>query len=461
MCASARKKTDSTSPGSVLVVDDEKSMLEMLEIVLGDEHYQVTITPDPLEALKMVKKRKFDVVVQDLKMPKMDGIELLEKIKSIKPALPVIIITAFSTWDNAVQAMRLGAFDYIKKPFDTDNVRAVVARALQQKRNFEKTTGAPLIDVRDIVGSSPIMQKMLASVRRVAATNSTVIIQGESGTGKELIARALHYNSLRSKEVFISVNCGAFTETLLESELFGHVRGAFTGAVSDRKGLFEIANKGTLFLDEVAEMSPATQVKLLRVLETRQFMPVGGASTRSVDVRFIAATNRDLEEELVSGRFREDLYYRLNVIPLKIPPLRERTEDIPLLAGHFLALYSRNMGKNVTDISQAAKARLLAHDWPGNVRELENVIQRAVALCEGEAIEDFEITTTRQLESALTRVELPDTGVDLEEITAGIERKYIERALEMTKGHQGQAADVLGITVRSLRYKMKKLGINI
>jgi DNA-binding NtrC family response regulator len=445
----------------VLVVDDEPSMLEMMEIILQKENYDIATTPDPLEALKLVKQQDFDVIVQDIKMPKMDGIELLEKIKDLKPKLPVIIITAFSTWDNAVEAMRLGAFDYIKKPFDTDNIRVVVARAAEQKRNLEDAVSAPLIDVGEIVGSSPAMIKVLATVRRIAATDSTVIIGGESGTGKELIARALHYNSTRSREAFIALNCGAFAETLLESELFGHVRGSFTGAVSDKKGLFEIAHKGTLFLDEVSEMSPAIQVKLLRVLENRQFLPVGGTVPRQVDVRFITATNRNLREEVANGRFREDLFYRLNVIPLRIPPLRERKEDIPLLAGHFLAIYSKTMGRNVTSISDKARSKLLVHGWPGNVRELENVIQRAIALCEGEVIEDFDIPGTREPEPTESVIYLPDTGIDLDIEVEDIERRYIKRALEMTNGRITYAADLLGITFRSLRYKMKKLGIEL
>jgi two-component system response regulator PilR (NtrC family) len=443
----------------VLVVDDEPSMLEMMEIVLQNENCSVTTTPDPVEALGMVEEQDFDAVVQDLKMPKMNGLKLLEKIKTLRPELPVIIITAFSTWDNAVEAMRLGAFDYIKKPFDTDNIRAVIRRAVEQKRSLEESAAISLMDVGEIVGSSPPMQKVLATVRRVAATDSTVVIQGESGTGKELIARALHYNSMRSKEPFITVNCGAFTETLLESELFGHVRGAFTGAVSDKKGLFEIADKGTLFLDEVAEMSPATQVKVLRVLEDRQFMPVGSTAARRVDVRFITATNSNLQEEIVGGRFREDLYYRLNVIPIEIPPLRERKEDIPLLAGHFLAMYSKTMSKQVTAIKETARAKLVEHDWPGNVRELENVIQRSVAFCESDAIEDFDMLTTRLLPTDGQAIELPDGGIDLEDRLAEIERTYILKALEKTRGNITRGAELLGISFRSMRYKMKKLGI--
>ncbi len=447
-----------SAKADILVVDDEQSMLEMLEIVLAKESMRVRTTPDPHEALELVKEHDFDAVIQDLKMPGMNGIELLEKIKGIKPKLPVIIITAFSTWDSAVEAMRLGAFDYIKKPFDTDNIRSVVARAVEQKKNLEES-GAPLIDVREIVGSSPSMQKVLATVRRVAATDSTVIIQGESGTGKELIARALHYNSMRSKNAFITVNCGAFTETLLESELFGHVRGAFTGAVADRKGLFEIADKGTLFLDEVADLSPATQVKLLRVLENRQFMPVGGTKPRIADVRFITATNRDLEGEVRAGRFREDLFYRLNVIPLNIPPLRERKEDIALLAGHFLAVYSANMKKKVTSLSKQAKKKLLEHNWPGNVRELENVIQRCVAFTEDETIEDIEIITAMEPQPIGGTVEIPEDGVNLEEKIADIERAYIEQALQRTNSNVTRAAELLSVSSRSLRYKMQKLGI--
>jgi two-component system response regulator PilR (NtrC family) len=445
--------------GRILVVDDEQSMLEMMEIVLQKEDCNVATTLDPLKALDMVREQDFDAVVQDLKMPRMNGLKLLEKIKTLRPELPVIIITAFSTWDNAVEAMRLGAFDYIKKPFDTDNIRAVVRRAVEQKRSLEESSAVSLMDVGEIVGSSAPMQKVLATVRRVAATDSTVVIQGESGTGKELIARALHYNSMRSKEPFITVNCGAFTETLLESELFGHVRGAFTGAVSDKKGLFEIADRGTLFLDEVSEMSPATQVKVLRVLEDRQFMPVGGMAARRVDVRFITATNRILEEEVASNRFREDLYYRLNVIPIEIPPLRDRKEDIPLLAGHFLAIYSKSMGKQVTAVSEKARAKLLKHDWPGNVRELENVIQRSVAFCEGDHIEDFDLFTTRQPAASAEPVSLPEGGINLEERLADIERSYILQALETTRGNITQAAELLGVSFRSLRYKMKKLGI--
>jgi len=438
-------------------VDDERSMLEMLSLILSRENYDVISTTDPRQALSIMETQKIDTVIEDIRMPEIDGLELLRIIKEQHPTLPVIIITAFSTWDNAMEAMRLGAYDYIKKPFDTDNIRTVVTRAVQQKRLSEQTGQEPLFKMSEIVGSSEGMRKVLESVRRVASTDSTVLIQGESGTGKELVARALHYNSLRSREVFIAVNCGAFVDTLLESELFGHVKGSFTGAILDKKGLFEVADKGTFFLDEVSTMSPQTQVKLLRVLEDRVFFPIGGTQPKKVDVRFITATNADLKSEVVAGRFREDLFYRLNVIPIQIPPLRERKSDIPLLAGHFLALYSRAMGKSITGISERAKEALLSHNWPGNVRELENIIQRAVALCEGDTIEEVDLMGAH-LRSA-PAVEIPQQGLNLEKYLAEIEKSCIKAALQKTGGNLTKAAEILGMTFRSIRYKVKKLGI--
>jgi DNA-binding NtrC family response regulator len=442
----------------ILVVDDEPSMLQMLSIVLSKEGYDVISTTSSQEALKMMETQKIDTVVEDIRMPGMDGIELLRRIKEKDPALPVIVITAFCTWDNAMEAMRLGAYDYIKKPFDTDNIRSVITRAVQQKRLCEQEGAESLFKMSEIVGSSEGMQEVLDSVRRVASTDSTVLIHGESGTGKELVARALHYNSLRSREVFICVNCGAFVETLLESELFGHVRGSFTGAISDKKGLLEVADRGTFFLDEVSTMPPATQVRLLRVLEERVFFPVGSTQPKKVDVRFITATNTDLKAEVVAGRFREDLFYRLNVIPIHIPPLRERKSDIPLLAGHFLALYSRTMGKNIVGLSERAKSALISHNWPGNVRELENIIQRAVALCEGETIEEVDLIGA-QLQSGASKVDIPQQGFNLEKHLAEIEKSYITMALQKTNGNLTKAAEILGMTFRSIRYKVKKLDI--
>lgn len=444
----------------ILIVDDEPSMLQMLSFVLSKEGFEVISTTSSHEALKIMEVQKIDTVVEDIRMPEMDGIELLRRIKEKDPAVPVIIITAFSTWDNAMEAMRLGAYDYIKKPFDTDNIRAVITRAVQQKRLSEQEGAESLFKMSEIIGSSEGMQKVLDSVRRVASTDSTVLIQGESGTGKELVARALHYNSLRSREVFICVNCGAFVETLLESELFGHVRGSFTGAISDKKGLLEVADKGTFFLDEVSTMTSQTQVRLLRVLEERVFFPVGNTQPKRVDVRFITATNTDLKAEVVAGRFREDLFYRLNVIPIHIPPLRERKSDIPLLAGHFLALYSRAMGKNIVGLSERAKSALISHNWPGNVRELENIIQRAVALCEGDTIEEVDLIGA-QLRSSVPSVEIPEKGFSLEKHLAEIEKSYVAMALQKTNGNLTKAAEILGMSFRSIRYKVKKLGIEI
>ncbi|MFH1422482.1 MAG: sigma-54 dependent transcriptional regulator [Planctomycetota bacterium] len=431
----------------------------MLSFILSKEGYEVIATPSPLKALEMLNNHNIETVVQDIKMPEMNGIELLRRIKEKNHSIPVIIITAFSNWDNAVEAMRLGAYDYIKKPFDTDNIRDVVNRAVQQKQLSEQEGADSVFKMSEIIGSSEGMQEVLDVVRRVASTNSTVLIQGESGTGKELVARALHYNSLRRSEAFISVNCGAFVETLLESELFGHKKGSFTGAVQDKKGLLEIADSGTFFLDEVSTMASQTQVKLLRVLEERVFLPVGSTQPRKVDIRLIAATNTNLKSEVISGRFREDLFYRLNVIPLTIPPLRERKSDIPLLAGHFLAVYSKMMRKNIVGISDQARIALISHSWHGNVRELENVIQRAVALCEENTIEEINLAGEQMPESTKA-IDIPSDGFNLENHLAQIEKSYITVALKKTGGNLTKAAEVLGMTFRSIRYKVKKLNID-
>ncbi|TET37707.1 MAG: sigma-54-dependent Fis family transcriptional regulator [Planctomycetota bacterium] len=446
-----------TDPERVLVVDDEPSIGEVLKIVLSKEGYEVVTSERGSEALEIVKSNPVDCVIQDLKMPGMDGITLLSELKKLHPRVPVIIITAFSSWDTAVEAMRLGAYDYIKKPFDNDAIRAVVARALEQKRIAE-LPGAEKAEIRDIVGSSPRVIALQEMVKRIAATDATVLVRGDSGVGKELVARALHQNSLRNSGPFISVNCGAFTENLLESELFGHVKGSFTGAVSDKKGLFAVADGGTLFLDEVGDLSHATQVKLLRVLEERRFMPLGSTEEQAVDVRFITATNRNLPDLVASGDFREDLYYRLNVIPIEVPSLRERKDDIPLLAGHFLRRHSSAMRKDVVNISESAMKTLLSYDWPGNVRELDNIIQRAVAFATSGLIEEVDLHGAAVRKSPV-RISLPPTGVDLVETLEDIESAYITEALNMTGGNLTRAAELLGMTFRSIRYKVKKLGI--
>jgi len=459
------KPAEGESLGSVLVVDDEEGMCEVLGYILGRAGYDVATAGGVKEALAIRGQKAFDVTITDLKMPGGGGIALLRDIKAQDANALVVMITAFSTWDSAVEAMRLGAFDYIKKPFDNEDIKAVVARAMEVSKQL-KTRGPSDVPayVRNIVGASPSILEIHNLIRRVAPTDSTILIQGESGTGKELVARAVYNCSSRSEEAFIVVNCGAFTESLLESELFGHVKGSFTGAISDKKGLLEIAHKGTFFLDEVGEMSKKTQVKFLRVLEEREFKPVGSTDTRRADVRFITATNRDLAKEVDRGEFREDLYYRLNVIPITLPPLRERKEDIPLLAGNFLARYSEEMGKNITSISQEAMTFLINYDWPGNVRELENTVQRAVALARNPQIttEDLVIKMrTGTPVATLMTQPLPPEGVDLEKRLADTERDYIVLALERTGWNVTKAAKLLNTSFRSLRYRIAKLGIKV
>jgi two-component system response regulator PilR (NtrC family) len=457
------QKSSPGAPGSVLIVDDEAGMREILSIILSREGYDVETARSVREALELLRARAFDVTLTDLRMPGQGGIDLLRHIKSADADALVIIITAFSTWDSAVEAMRLGAFDYIRKPFDNADIKAVIARALDVSRRMRSRGPSDVpAYVRNIIGASPSISAVHDLIRRVAPTDSTILIQGESGTGKELVARAVYNCSSRSEEAFIVVNCGAFTESLLESELFGHVKGSFAGAISDKKGLLDIAYRGTFFLDEVAEMSKPTQVKFLRVLEEREFKPVGSAETRRADVRFITATNRDLAREVERGQFREDLYYRLNVIPIALPPLRERKEDIPLLAGHFLKRYSEEMSKVATSISADAMDFLINYDWPGNVRELENTIQRAVALARGAELtgEDLVIKMrTGTPASVLMQQTMPPEGIDIEERLADIERNYIILALERSNWNVTRAAKLLNTSFRSLRYRITKLGI--
>jgi len=458
--------------GRVLVVDDEPGMRELLTMVLEKAGHTVTTASDGATALATYAaatqaEEPFDLVLQDVRMTGMDGISVLRTLRERDPEASVVIMTAYSSWQSAVEAMRLGAFDYLRKPFDNREVRATVQRAItaRHERAAGGESGAIWEKVAGMVGHGASMQEVFGVVRRVAPTDSTVCITGESGTGKELIARALHRASARSAHPFISVNCGAFVETLLESELFGHARGAFTGAVSDRKGLFQVADGGTLFLDEVGEMTPATQVKLLRVLEDRTVTPVGAHAAVPISVRIVAATNKQLEAEARSGNFREDLFYRLNVIPLHLPPLRERRDDIPLLAGQFLARYARSMGKSVTVFQPAAMDALMAHDWPGNVRELENRVQRAVALAEGPEIgvdalmgRPAGARSEVQLPMA-TPAAIPEEGFDLTEHLEQVEKQLLKRALEQTGGHATNAAALLGLTFRAFRYKLKKYGL--
>ncbi len=458
----------------ILVIDDERSLLEMIEILLTRSGYDVITATSAAEGVRAFREQEPDLVLLDLRLGGDSGLDVLQAMKAHDANVPVIVITAYSTWDNAVQAMRLGAYDFIKKPFDdNDHVREVVSRALAQRATLSRAERRDA--AAEILGNSPPIRDALDILKRAAPTDSTVLITGESGTGKELLARAVHYTSPRAGGPFLSVNCGAFSETLLESELFGHQRGAFSGAYVDKKGLVEVCDQGTFFLDEIGELSPSTQVKLLRVLEDRRILPVGGTSPRKVDVRFICATNKDLEQEVAHGRFRADLFYRINVLPIRLPALRDRKKDIPLLAAHFLARYSRKQAKPIDSISLDAQRRLEAHDWPGNVRELENTIQRAVTLCRSEQIQTEHlllpgVPATRPAAPApplagLPAVPtapptLPAAGFDLEAHMADIERQFVLAALEQTHGHLTNAAKLLGITFRAIRYKVKKHGLD-
>ncbi len=448
----------------ILIIDDELSIRELLKFILKNEGYELYTAATGSEALALAQKQKFELILQDMMLPDIGGIELLQKLKEIQPNTILMVITAALGWQIAVEAMRLAAFDYIRKPFDNDHLKASIARALKYKELHKHIPITSHNDMlQNIIGSSAPIQKIQELIRRAAPTDSTILIQGESGTGKELVARAVHANSLRREAVFIPVNCGAVSETLMESELFGHKKGSFTGAVSDKKGLFDVADNGTLFFDEIGEMTNATQVKLLRVLEYREFIPVGATAGKEVDVRFITATNRNLEAMIEKNEFREDLYYRLNVIPIYLPPLRDRKEDIPLLAGHFLALYANRMRKYVTQFAEDAMQLLLAYHWPGNIRELSNLLQRAVVLCEGNTIhrKDLEhhISVQKQRKNELD-VEIPENGLDIAHELETIERAYIRKALAKTQGNLTNAAQLLRMTFRSMRYTVKKYGID-
>ncbi len=449
---------------TILVVDDEINYLTVMETLLGEAGYEVLTAPSAIEAVKIAGASDLDLVLTDMKMPKMSGIELLEKLQQLYPGLPVIIMTAFGTVEKAVSAMKKGAFDYILKPFKNEEIMVTIAKALEHRhlilanrllnQELEKKYGFP-----NIVGESRVMEEILALVKRVAQSRATVLITGESGTGKELIARAIHQCSARAAKSFISVNCAALTETLLESELFGHERGAFTHAVAMRKGRFELADSGTLFMDEVAEMSQGLQVKLLRVLQEMEFERVGGARTIKVDVRVVAASNRDLKEEVEAGRFREDLFYRLNVVHLHLPPLRQRQEDIPLLAAHFIKKYVQENLRDKTRITPEALKVLIQYAWPGNVRELENVLERAVILCSNNVISPQDLPAELAPAPAESRLDIDrfiPLNTPLPEALDGIEEQMIRRALEKSGQVQVRAAELLGITKSLLQYKLKK-----
>jgi two-component system response regulator PilR (NtrC family) len=453
----------------ILIVDDERSMRDVLSIMLQRAGYSVAVAGDGEEAIAQIGKEIFDLVITDLKMPRVGGIEVLKAVKEVSPDTVVILMTAFASTDSAVQALKNGAYDYIQKPFNVDEVTINVRNALERRRlstenRLLKREIANQSSLAQIIGQSEAMQKVLEVVRKVADSKSNVLICGESGTGKELIARAIHYNSSRSRLPFVTVNCSALPETLLESELFGHMKGAFTGAIANKAGLFEVADGGSIFLDEIGEMTPAMQVKVLRVIQEREFRRVGGTRDVKVDVRVIAATNRDLHKAVAEGSFREDLYYRLDVIPINLPPLRMRPGDIPLLAQHFLEQFARANGKQIPILTPEAMRMLISHEWKGNVRELENLVERVVAFSNSPSIseEDLQGWLHRAPVAAPTQSypsELPPEGLDLEALINSIEKDLLLKALERSKWVKKKAARVLHLNTRSFRYRLEKFGI--
>ncbi|MDP3479318.1 MAG: sigma-54 dependent transcriptional regulator [Desulfoprunum sp.] len=457
---------------SILVVDDERSMRDFLKILLQKEGHTVVTAHNGENALECLKDQEFDLIISDIRMPGMGGLELLGTVKEQNPDLPVIMITAFASPDDAVQAMKNGAFDYISKPFNVDEIKSVIESATMRKKGPApiEVTGQSF---SGIIGESREMLKIFDMIRRIAPTQANVLIYGESGTGKELVAQAIHAHSKVAANPFVPITCSAIPEELMESELFGHVKGSFTGAFSDKSGLFNEADTGTAFLDEIGELTPIIQTKLLRVLQEREIKPVGGTRVKRIDVRIIAATNRVLEEEIMAGRFREDLFYRLAVVPLRVPPLRERKSDVPILVNHFLKKYSRQLGKEVQEISSYALQVLMNYNFPGNVRELENIIERGVALESSNIILPESLSLSTGLSqnkkpasddslllflAASSEEELFDLG--LETIMTNLEKRLIRHALEKTHNSKMRAADLLQMSFRSFRYKVKKYGLD-
>ena len=454
----------------ILVVDDELSMREFLKILLEKEGYSVLIAPDASAALTMLDKEEFKLVISDVKMPGIGGLTLLERIKEINTNIPVIMITAYASPENAVRAMKDGAFDYITKPFNVEEIIDNVRKAISTSPSVG-VDPVPSVagSFADIIGKSPEMQKIYDLIAKIAPTPANVMIYGESGTGKELVANAIHKHSKVADQPFVPITCSAIPESLLESELFGHVKGAFTGAITNKKGLFEAANNGSVFLDEIGELTPLIQTKLLRVLQERELKRVGGTETIKVNVRIIAATNKNLEEEVMAGRFREDLFYRLAVVPIRVPPLRERKGDVPLLVDHFLHKFSTSLGKEIHEMSSYALKVLMEYDFPGNVRELENIIERGVALENSNIILPESLTLSLHqkrkqdehvaplFQAVTDEEELLELG--LEKIITRLEKKLIEYCLDKADHSKMRAAEMLKVSFRSLRYKIQKYGI--
>jgi DNA-binding NtrC family response regulator len=446
----------------ILIIDDEKSILELLSVIFKKEGYAVKTTPSSTKALDLIQKEEFDIILSDIKLPEKSGMEILKYVKENKPDIPIIMITAYGTIKQAVEALKMGALDYVVKPFNVEELKIIVSqglekRRLQEENIFLKKELKERYSIENMIGKSKPMRELFNLIEKIADTESTILIQGESGTGKEIAARAIHTLSQRRDRAFVTINCGALPENLLESELFGHIRGAFTGAIADKKGMFEIAEKGTLLLDEVGEMSAWTQVKLLRALQEKKIRRVGGTREIPVDVRIIAATNQDLKRKIEQGSFREDLFYRLNVISMEIPSLSERKEDIPLLVSHFLKKYCKKMNRKMKRIAPEVYNVFESYRWPGNVREMENMIERIVA------VEDRETITSSSLPDELLNPQRNKdqkfemrSGFNLNETLDEIASGYVRQALQKTNGNLRESAVILGINYRSLRYLIEK-----
>ena len=455
----------------ILIVDDEASMREFLEILLYKEGYSCSSVPSAESAFEELKENEYDLVLTDLKMPKASGIDVLMFVKENWPKTQVVVMTAFSTTETAIEAMRLGAYDYISKPFKVDSIKVILSKALERREltlevNRLKGELQQRYAFHNIIGNSSEIRQVFDMIKRVSHSRTSVLIAGESGTGKELVAKAIHYNSNRKDGPFIVVNCGAIPENLMESEFFGHEKGAFTGAIAPKKGLFEVADGGTIFLDEIAELSLTLQVKLLRVLQERRIKSVGSTDEFDVDVRVVAATNKSLEDEVKQGNFREDLYYRLNVIQIRLPALRERRSDIPLIAEHFVAKYSAEIGRTIQGFTRDAMSAVNKYGFPGNVRELENVIERAVTFETSNRITMDSLphhiadTKPSDNEDPFGLFEMGEDGIDLESTLEKVEKRLILDALRMAKGVRTEAAKLLHISFRSIRYKLDKYSIS-
>jgi DNA-binding NtrC family response regulator len=440
----------------ILIVEDDDLMRELMTKILAGEHYHIFQASSGEEALKLLQEQAIDLVLTDLRLTGMNGLQLLTEVRTFDQEIVVIVMTAYASVETAVEAMRKGAYDYLTKPFINDEIRVMLRRALNQ-RHLSRENRHLKRELREryrfenIVGNSEAMEKVYRLIEKMSGISSNVLIVGETGTGKELVARAIHYNSERSDRPFVAVNCGALTESLLESELFGHLKGAFTGAIANQEGFFRKADKGTLFLDEISEVSHGLQVRLLRAIQEREVIPVGGREPLRFDVRLIAATNRLLEDEVKKGTFREDLFYRINVITIPLPPLRDRKEDVPLLVNHFLQKYAQRLGKPSVKILREAMQALVNYDWPGNVRELENMIERAVALCEEDLIERTD------LPDKLTQVKIAIRDLDEYEMTLdALEEQHIKKVLQKVNGDKVKASQILGINLSTLYRKLAR-----